>query len=94
MKYNAEREFQLIYSASKGDRESYAIIYQHYLPKLYKYIYDILRSKEHRTPHLSGPLSLILQINRQLQGIKKGEKLSFDNLSPLVASGGFSLNIW
>ena len=44
--------------------------------------------REHRTPYLSGPLSLILQINRQLQGIKKGEKLSFDNLSPLVARRG------
>jgi site-specific DNA recombinase len=44
--------------------------------------------KAHRTPRLSEPLELILQINRQLQGIKKGEKLSFDNLSPLVARRG------
>jgi site-specific DNA recombinase len=48
--------------------------------------------REHRTPYLSEPLSLILQINRQLQGIKKGEKLSFDNLSPLVAVTGVTLN--
>ena len=40
----------------------------------------------HRTPHLSEPLALILQINKQLRSIKKGEKLSFDNLSPLVPS--------
>ncbi len=42
----------------------------------------------HRTPYLNGPLSLILQINKQLQGIKKGEKLSLNNLSPLVARRG------
>lgn len=42
----------------------------------------------HRTPHLSEPLALILQINKQLRSIKKGEKLSFDNLSPLVARRG------
>ena len=42
----------------------------------------------HRTPYLSEPLSLILQINRQLISIKKGEKLSFDNLSPQVARRG------
>jgi site-specific DNA recombinase len=42
----------------------------------------------HRTPYISAPLSLIMQINRQIQGIKKGEKLSFDNLSPLVARRG------
>jgi site-specific DNA recombinase len=44
--------------------------------------------REHRTPHLSEPLALIFQINRQLKVIKKGEKLSFDNLSPLVARRG------
>jgi hypothetical protein len=42
----------------------------------------------HRTPYVSGPLSIILQINRQLNSQKKGEKLSFDNLSPLVARRG------
>ncbi|MGZ3813101.1 MAG: recombinase family protein, partial [Mucilaginibacter sp.] len=42
----------------------------------------------HRTPCLNKPLSLIMQINRQLQCIKKGEKLSFDNLSPQVARRG------
>jgi site-specific DNA recombinase len=42
----------------------------------------------HRTPYLSEPLSLILQINKQLQCIKKGEKLSLNNLSPLVAPRG------
>lgn len=44
--------------------------------------------REHRTPHLSQPISPILQINRLLKSIKKGEKLSFDNLSPLVARRG------
>jgi site-specific DNA recombinase len=42
----------------------------------------------HRTPYLSEPLSLIMQINKQLHSIKKGEKLSFDNLSPMVARRG------
>ncbi|TFF38591.1 recombinase family protein [Mucilaginibacter psychrotolerans] len=44
--------------------------------------------KQHRTAYLSEPLSLIMLINKQLQGIKKGEKLSFDNLSPKVARRG------
>jgi site-specific DNA recombinase len=44
--------------------------------------------REHRTPHLSEPLALMLHINRKLRSIKKGEKLSFDNLSPLVARRG------
>ena len=44
--------------------------------------------KGHRTLHLNATLSLIFQINRQLHSIKKGEKLSFDNLSPLVARRG------
>jgi DNA invertase Pin-like site-specific DNA recombinase len=41
--------------------------------------------KGHRTPYLSEPLSCILQINRLLHDNKKGERLSFDNLSPIVA---------
>ncbi|MFA6072403.1 MAG: hypothetical protein WC810_27895, partial [Janthinobacterium sp.] len=47
---------------------------------------------QHRTAYLSEHLSLIILINNQLQGVKKGEKLSFDNLSPLVAQKGNSLN--
>jgi site-specific DNA recombinase len=43
---------------------------------------------EHRTPYLNGPIELIVQINKQLRAKKKGEKLSFDNLSPLVARRG------
>jgi site-specific DNA recombinase len=42
----------------------------------------------HRTPYLNSPLALILQINKQLQEKKKGEELSFDNLSPFVARRG------
>jgi site-specific DNA recombinase len=43
---------------------------------------------KHRTPYVNPPLALILQINKQLQAKKKGEKLSFDNLSPFVARRG------
>ena len=42
----------------------------------------------HRTPYLSRLLSLILLINNQLKGIKKGETLSLNNLSPQVARRG------
>jgi site-specific DNA recombinase len=42
----------------------------------------------HRTPYVNPPLELIMQINRQLQCNKKGEKLSFDNLSPMVEGSG------
>jgi len=41
--------------------------------------------REHRTPYLNEALSLILQVNRQLRGVKKGEKLALSNLSPQVA---------
>ena len=43
---------------------------------------------EHRTLYLSEPLSLILQVNSMLQGIKKGEKLDCFSLSPEVAPRG------
>ncbi|WP_429378468.1 recombinase family protein [Mucilaginibacter sp. UYCu711] len=43
---------------------------------------------QHRTAYLSEPLSLILLINSNLQGKKRGEKLSFYNLSPQVARRG------
>ncbi|MBD1364654.1 recombinase family protein [Mucilaginibacter sp. ZT4R22] len=42
----------------------------------------------HRTPYLNNALSLILLVNSNLNGIKKGEKLSFNNLSPQVARRG------
>ena len=44
--YTPEAEPQLLQQAAEGSREAYAVLYQHYLPKLYKYLYDILRSKE------------------------------------------------
>jgi RNA polymerase sigma-70 factor (family 1) len=44
--YSPEAESQLLQEAANGSREAYAMIYQHYLPKLYKYLYDILRSKQ------------------------------------------------
>ena len=42
----------------------------------------------HRTAYLSEPLQVILQSVSELQDIKKGERLSFDNLSPMVAPRG------
>ena len=44
--YSPEAESQLLQEAAGGSREAYAMIYQHYLPKLYKYLHDILRSKQ------------------------------------------------
>src|ERR1700749_5066389 len=44
--YSAESEPHLLQEAAEGSREAYAMIYQHYLPKLYKYLFDILRSKQ------------------------------------------------
>ena len=43
---------------------------------------------QHRTAYFSEPLSLIMLINSELQGKKKGEKSCFQNLSPLVARRG------
>jgi len=42
----------------------------------------------HRTPYLNEALSLILQVNSRLRGVKKGEKLALSNLSPQVARRG------
>ncbi len=44
--YILEDEQQLIQQAAQGDMQSYALIYRHYLPKLYKYLYEMIRSKE------------------------------------------------
>lgn len=44
--YKLEAEPQLLQRAAEGSREAYAMLYKHYLPKLYKYLYDITRSKE------------------------------------------------
>jgi site-specific DNA recombinase len=40
---------------------------------------------QHRTLYVSEPLSLILLVNRELDGIKKGESSCFKKLSPRVA---------
>ncbi|WP_243837281.1 hypothetical protein [Mucilaginibacter gilvus] len=45
----------------------------------------------HRTPYLNTALELILQINRQLKGKKKGERYTNLHLSPLVARRGIEL---
>ena len=42
----------------------------------------------HRTPYINEPLSIIMQINRQLQAKKKGEKYTKCDFSPLVARRG------
>ncbi len=43
---------------------------------------------QHRTAYLNEPLALIMLINSDLQGKKRGEKLYFNNLSPQVARRG------
>lgn len=45
----------------------------------------IFDGKAHRTARMSEPLNVILLINKRLSSIKKGEKFTFKNLSPLVA---------
>ncbi|MFB9843922.1 RNA polymerase sigma factor [Mucilaginibacter ginsenosidivorans] len=44
--YSPEAEPQLLLQAAQGGREAYAVLYQYYLPRLYKYLYGIIRSKE------------------------------------------------
>jgi site-specific DNA recombinase len=43
---------------------------------------------KHRTNYLNEPLDLILLVNSELQGIKKGENFSLKKLSPKVARRG------
>ncbi|MFA6083231.1 RNA polymerase sigma factor [Mucilaginibacter sp.] len=44
--YQLEAEPLLLQRAAAGDRSAYAVLYQFYLPKLYHYLYGIIRSKE------------------------------------------------
>lgn len=44
--HQLEAEDMLLQRAAAGDRGAYAVIYQFYLPKLYHYLYGIIRSKE------------------------------------------------
>ncbi|MES2826671.1 MAG: RNA polymerase sigma-70 factor [Bacteroidota bacterium] len=44
--YDMEAETLLLQHAAAGDRDAYAKLYQFYLPKLYQYLYGIIRSKE------------------------------------------------
>lgn len=44
--YSLHTEPQLLQLAAQGDRDAYARLYQHYLPKLYKYLYEIIRSRQ------------------------------------------------
>jgi len=48
----------------------------------------------HRTPYINAPLSLIIQINKQLKGKKKGEKYTKCDFSPLVAPTGIILSVF
>lgn len=45
-RYSPETELALLKKAAEGSRDAYAAIYQFFLPKLYHYIYPIIRSKE------------------------------------------------
>lgn len=44
--YTSKTEQLLLRQAAGGSREAYAVLYQFFLPKLYQYTYNILRSKE------------------------------------------------
>jgi len=44
--YTRETEQILLRQAAAGSREAYAALYRYFLPKLYQYTYNIVRSKE------------------------------------------------
>jgi len=44
--YAPAEEFWLLQQAGEGSRQAYAALYHFFLPKLYQYIYNIIRSKE------------------------------------------------
>jgi RNA polymerase sigma-70 factor (family 1) len=46
LRYTPETELALLKETAGGNRDAYAALYQFFLPKLYHYIYPIIRSKE------------------------------------------------
>jgi len=46
LRYTPETELALLKETAGGNRDAYAALYQFFLPKLYHYVYSIIRSKE------------------------------------------------
>ena len=78
--------------------EQYSNIYEHYCEngvseqrRLIGSMYPknlCFDGTKHRTAYVNEPLEVIMLVNKELKGIKKGEKFTFKNLSPLVARRG------
>lgn len=68
--YSPEAESQLLQQAAVGSREAYAVLYQHYLPKLYKYLYGIIRSKEETEEILQDIFLKLWEKKAELSSIK------------------------
>lgn len=68
--YSPEAEPQLLQQAAQGSREAYAVLYQYYLPRLYKYLYGIIRSKEETEEILQDIFLKLWEKKEDLSAIK------------------------
>jgi RNA polymerase sigma-70 factor (family 1) len=68
--YSPEAEPQLLQQAAQGSREAYAALYKHYLPKLYKYLYEINRSKEDTEEILQDIFMKLWESKDELSNVK------------------------
>ena len=68
--YNPEAEPQLLQQAAEGSLEAYAILYQYYLPKLYKYLYGLVQSKEETEEILQDIFLKLWEKKEDLAAIK------------------------
>lgn len=68
--YRPEAEPQLLRQAAEGSREAYAVLYQYYLPRLYKYLYGVTRSKEETEEILQDVFLKLWEKKEELAEIK------------------------
>jgi len=68
--YTSETELNLLQQAAEGCRESYAILYQFFLPKLYQYVYGIIRSKEDTEEMLQDIFLKLWERKEELENIR------------------------
>ncbi|MGN6181378.1 MAG: RNA polymerase sigma factor [Mucilaginibacter sp.] len=68
--YIPEAESELLRQVSRGSREAYAALYQAFLPRLYRYVYGIIRSKEDTEEILQDIFLKLWERKEDLEGVR------------------------
>jgi RNA polymerase sigma-70 factor (family 1) len=63
-------ESKLLQQVAEGSREAYAMLYQFFFPKLYQYIYGIIRSKEDAEEILQDIFLTLWEKKKELQNVR------------------------